>query len=920
MKELLCVQESRVGAGGAGASSTGEESSTSLAAPASAAPASAQVLSPRGVTRREQLLEAAAAEPTPPPKPAPPEADYYDDASESESEPATPSFSGTPAAQRDGVPPLNFTSVNVNQLSYDTGSPATPGSAGVQVGLMRTASAAAAAARRPPGVPEGEQDPQPVLMLPMNAPRRASTVAAAALTTAAPPPLPDWATRRPFLTGEHLGAPPRPGAPPLRAATAASKPLRAFPPHVQELLILDDVLYAMVGIDGRFVRAVTVPGSGVRFVLDADADAPLAELASRLLPLCDDAAAVARFCESRGRHEHGLTAHAAAAALRALLRDWRALAAQLEHQLRTGQLSLQAAWFYCQPAASSLRLLAGAAAAASAPGCRGGALLSALSRAAAAHAGDAAAARLLQQLLAAAAAPYCRALGRWVYEGVVDDPHGEFLIQEAPHLRKDALAEDYTTSYWAERYTLRGEAPAFLLSPQQAARVLTTGKYLNAIRECGAPVVCPFAASAPIEFDPAAPQHTQRIDAAFGFASRELLSLLFGPHALGARLRSLKHSFLLDQGDYLVHFLDTAGDELAKPAAEIGLPKLQSLLELALKTSIAASDAHTDDLLCGLERSGIIAQLLCIYTVSEEDGGAGAGDELGGLGGGAGGGAAAPGPERVLTGMETFTLDYKVAWPLSLVISRRALTKYQLVFRHLFHCKHVERQLAATWQLHQATRRVSGAGGRLGRAYCLCQRMLHFMQNFMYYMTVEVIEPNWAAMDATIRGAGTLDDVIEAHDRFLDACMKEGMLFWPKILKRLERIKSICLRFAATTAVLAAALPSSGSTPPPSPGAGALRASGALSPGPGGAPFGLGTARAAAGFSRKTRAAAAEEAAAVNAAASEPAFAAAMRALEAQFDTQLRELMAALNASSHLEPNLASLCARLDFTTYFGAA
>jgi gamma-tubulin complex component 2 len=441
--------------------------------------------------------------------------------------------------------------------------------------------------------------------------------------------------------------------------------------------------------------------------------------------------------------------------------------------------------------------------------------------------------------------------------------------------------------------------------------VLTTGKYLNAIRECGAPVVCPFAAGAPIEYDPPSSRHTERIDAAFAFASRELLALLFGPHALAARLRSLKHSFLLDQGDYLVHFLDTAGDELAKPAAEIALPKLQSLLELALRLSIAASDPHTDDLACGLERSGIIAQLLSIYAVSEDgaDGGA-AHDEPGGA-------PAATAAERVLTGMETFTLDYKVSWPLSLVISRRALTKYQLVFRHLFHCKHVERQLAATWQLHQATRRVAGAGGRLGRAYCLCQRMLHFLQNFMYYMTVEVIEPNWATMDAAVRSAATLDDVIAAHDVFLDACMKEGMLFWPKILKRLERIKSICLRFAATTAVLAAALPSGNASRPASPSAGALCASGALSPGPGGAPFGLGAAAAAAGFGRKSRNVAAEEAHAINTAASEPGFAAAMRALEAQFDTQLRELIAALNASQHLETNLASLCARLDFTQFF---
>jgi gamma-tubulin complex component 2 len=958
--------------------------SAAAAAAASAAASAGGALSPRAMTRREQLLEALASDPSP--SPATRHARRASGASESaysddtESEPPTPSFTSTPprtgsnaslgglldgggsgafaaaaapgagAGAASGLP---FRSVHNNQSYLLPDSPATPSEGASGVAVVPIAAAAAAAAAQPwdaaaaAAAPQ-EPEPQPLLMLPtlaLGLPSGPSSRRAAAPPSG--PPLPEWVTRRPFLTGEHLGAPPRLGAPPPRPPAAGRKPLRAYPPHVQELLILDDILYAMVGIDGRFVRAAcATPGGAVRFALDADADASLAELAGRLLPLCDDAAAVARFVESRSRYEHGLTAHATAAALRALLRDWRALAAQLEHQLRTGRLSLQAAWFYCQPAAGALRLLAAAAGAAVAAGARGAALLNALQRAAAAHAGDAAAAALLQQLLAAAAAPYCAALGRWVYEGVVDDPYAEFLIQEATHLSKESLSEEYTTAYWSERYTLRGEPPLFL-SPATAQRcvrspacvrapirhsltharaspvpprlcplrsVLTTGKYLNAIRECGAPVVCPFAAGAPIEYDPSAPsRHTERIEAAFAFASRELLALLFGPHALGARLKCLKHSFLLDQGDFLVHFLDTAGEELAKPAAEIGIPKLQSLLELALRLSIAAADAHTDDLQCGLERSGIIAQLLSIYAVSEDDGGAaagGGGHEDGG--GGAGGGGAAT--ERVLTGMETFTLDYKVSWPLSLVISRRALTKYQLVFRHLFHCKHVERQLAATWQLHQATRRVSGMGGRLGRAYCLCQRMLHFLQNFMYYMTVEVIEPNWATMDAAIRDARTLDDVIDAHDRFLDACMKEGMLFWPKILKRLERIKSICLRFAATTAVLSASLPtSSGSTPPPSPGAAHLRASGALSPGPGGAPFGLG-AGAAPGFGRKSRAAAAEEAAAINAAASEPGFAAAMRALEAQFDTQLRELMAALNASSHLEPNLASLCARLGKT------
>jgi hypothetical protein len=44
-----------------------------------------------------------------------------------------------------------------------------------------------------------------------------------------------------------------------------------------------------------------------------------------------------------------------------------------------------------------------------------------------------------------------------------------------------------------------------------------------------------------------------------------------------------------------------------------------------------------------------------------------------------------------------------VEWPLSVVVSKKALTKYQLMFRHLFFVKHVERQLLATWQDHQVT-------------------------------------------------------------------------------------------------------------------------------------------------------------------------------------------------------------------------
>ena len=46
----------------------------------------------------------------------------------------------------------------------------------------------------------------------------------------------------------------------------------------------------------------------------------------------------------------------------------------------------------------------------------------------------------------------------------------------------------------------------------------------------------------------------------------------------------------------------------------------------------------------------------------------------------------------------------QVEWPMSIVVSKMAMLQYQLIFRHLFELKHVERQLNAAWQLYQTTR------------------------------------------------------------------------------------------------------------------------------------------------------------------------------------------------------------------------
>ena len=119
-----------------------------------------------------------------------------------------------------------------------------------------------------------------------------------------------------------------------------------------------------------------------------------------------------------------------------------------------------------------------------------------------------------------------------------------------------------------------------------------------------------------------------------------------------------------------------------------------------------------------------------------------------------------------LKGFEAFTLNYQVKWPLSLVISRQALIKYQLLFRHIFYCKHVERQLSLTWLDHQTVKELN-LGMAMGPTFCLRHRMQHFMRNLVYYLSFEVIEPHWCKMTSALTSVTTVDEVLKIHGEFL---------------------------------------------------------------------------------------------------------------------------------------------------------
>jgi len=227
-----------------------------------------------------------------------------------------------------------------------------------------------------------------------------------------------------------------------------------------------------------------------------------------------------------------------------------------------------------------------------------------------------------------------------------------------------------------------------------------------------------------------------------------------------------------------VQFMDMAEDELCKDIDDIVPTRLGSLLELALRTSTMNDDPHKDEVQIELLHDGLLKQLSDIITYgSNEDSFA---EDVHGL-----------------RGFESIAFTYKVQWPLSLILNRRNIACYQMLFRHLFYCKYVERQLEAVWKENKIAKLYTlKAVSGYAEAFALRQKMLNFVQNLSYYMMVEVIEPSFHIFIAKVHNRSQVDAISKEHTNFVEGCLKDCMLTQKFALQYMVKLLQLCVVFA----------------------------------------------------------------------------------------------------------------------------
>ena len=378
---------------------------------------------------------------------------------------------------------------------------------------------------------------------------------------------------------------------------------------------------------------------------------------------------------------------------------------------------------------------------------RGGQLITMIHSFSLSH-GDPFVGAFAERLLANVTRPFYDMLRRWVYDGELVDPYNEFFVMEPdPASRPEIDPRRVSTSVWEDKYKLDDNMVPTIVTAEFAKKVFLIGKSLNFIRHsCGNPDwVIQYSKSHSRSLDYAnSSTLSTSIDSAYETTMARLTHLMFNKFSLLTHLTAIKKYLLLSQGDFIALLMESLAPNLDRPSNSQYRHTLTSQLEHAIRHSNAQFD--DSEVLRRLD-----ARMLELST-----------GEI---------------------GWDCFTLEYKISPPCDVVITQWASTQYLKVFNLLWRIKRVEFSLSTTWRKCMIGSRgvLALVEDKLGadwkRARCVMAEMIHFVNQLQYYILFEVVEASWEQLQtAMAQPNSTLDDLIEAHTKYINNITRKGLL------------------------------------------------------------------------------------------------------------------------------------------------
>ena len=277
------------------------------------------------------------------------------------------------------------------------------------------------------------------------------------------------------------------------------------------------------------------------------------------------------------------------------------------------------------------------------------------------------------------------------------------------------------------------------------------------------------------------------IDDFYHQSSQKLLTILVKDHNLFEHLEAVRKYLLF--GDYgaelMAHFFSISETileqnlDLENPNVfSLQQAKIERLLEVSLHSyELNSSDAGKEHVKADLKSCDYVTEIAKILTINTSEENLTENTQKKSLLTG----------EKPLRVMDVITLDWKSTWPNNIVLSKKSLTHYQMLFRHLFHCKNVEREINNLWRINMSLFKQKSWFRR--SIFEIMMMMKNFVTTLQYFMSTEVIEPNWQKFVENLKkNVKDLDELIEHQNEFLSSCMKSCLLSQPKPLTSITKL------------------------------------------------------------------------------------------------------------------------------------
>ncbi|KAK2593299.1 Microtubule-nucleating Tub4p (gamma-tubulin) complex component [Conoideocrella luteorostrata] len=376
----------------------------------------------------------------------------------------------------------------------------------------------------------------------------------------------------------------------------------------------------------------------------------------------------------------------------------------------------------------------------------GGRLISLIHSFSSSH-GDPVVAAFAERLLGSFTRPFYDILRHWIYDGELSDPYHEFFVREQHAKNIDVSKLKGAGNVWTDKYEIDQDMIPSTITQDFAQKVFLIGKSLNFIRHsCGDSLWVEDyskAASKELRYGDTATLEAW-IDEAYKTTMKRLMDLMSTKFHLFEHLKALKDYILLGQGDFIALLMESLAANLDRPAGVQYRHTLTAQLEHAIRGSNAQYDSP--EVLRRLD-----ARML---QLSHGD-----------------------------IGWDCFTLEYKIDAPVDVVVTEWGNRQYLKVFNFLWRIKRVEFALLSTWR-----KCMTGSRGVLQNSdqtvtqtwkstRGVLAEMIHFVGQLQYYILFEVIESSWDELQRRIHKEDcTLDDLINAHERYLNDITHKGLL------------------------------------------------------------------------------------------------------------------------------------------------